>query len=103
MKRSVVLGIGECCVDLFARIDDALIERYAPGHRGGDFYCDPETIDQILAEIGESEKAVPGGSAANTIRAMARLGEACAFAGSVGTDRWGEAFRDNLLELGVDP
>ncbi len=101
--KSVLLGIGECNIDLFAHVEDSFIDKHASGHRGGDFYCNSETFDRILAEIGEPEKIVPGGSSANTIRTLARLGEACAFVGAVGSDQWGDVFTKNLIQLGVDP
>ena len=43
-----------------------------------------------------------GGSAANTAAALARLGVACRFAGTVGDDSFGRFAVESLAEAGVD-
>lgn len=43
-----------------------------------------------------------GGSAANTAAALARLGEACSFVGTVGDDSYGRFAMESLAEAGVD-
>lgn len=43
-----------------------------------------------------------GGSAANTAAALARLGEACSFVGSVGDDNYGRFALQSLADAGVD-
>ena len=44
----------------------------------------------------------PGGSCANVLTQLARLGDACAFAGAVGADEAGRAFAASLKAEGVD-
>lgn len=43
-----------------------------------------------------------GGSAANTAAALARLGQACRFVGTVGDDEYGRFAVESLTEAGVD-
>ena len=59
-------------------------------------------------EISKSVAGLPytlslGGSAANTIRAMARLGTPTGFIGKVGSDTTGDFFEQALVNLGVRP
>ncbi len=59
-------------------------------------------------EISKSVAGLPytlslGGSAANTIRAMARLGVPTGFIGKVGDDSTGDFFEQALVNLGVKP
>jgi sugar/nucleoside kinase (ribokinase family) len=78
---SGVVVIGDANVDLEIRLPDG---------------SDPESHanpDPIM---------FAGGSAANTAAALARLGEACAFVGTVGDDSFGRAAVSGLSDAGVD-
>ena len=60
-----------------------------------------------IAGGGEEERAhsvveAPGGSAANTIAGLSRLGARTGFIGVVGTDREGDFILDDLKKEGVD-
>lgn len=62
-------------------------------------------VDTILAE-GEAPvleyRSSPGGSAANTIYALGRLGVRCGFIGAVGDDAHGQSLVASLASSGVD-
>ena len=62
-------------------------------------------VDEIVADgeqlVTDSE-AVPGGSAANTIYGLAKLGVKTGFVGAVGRDEDGEELIQNLETVGVD-
>lgn len=66
-------------------------------------------VDTALqTEISKSVAGLPyslslGGSAGNTIRAMARLGCSVGFIGKVGTDKTGDFFVQALENLGIEP
>lgn len=66
-------------------------------------------VDAALqTEISKSVAGLPyslslGGSAGNTIRAMARLGCDVGFIGKVGTDKTGDFFIQALENLGIEP
>ena len=62
----------------------------------------------LQKEISKSVAGLPntlslGGSAANTIRAMARLGTSVGFIGKVGLDSTGDFFEQALENLGIAP
>lgn len=44
-----------------------------------------------------------GGSASNTIRAMARMGVRTGYVGKVGRDTTGDFFEQALVNLGIEP
>ena len=63
---------------------------------------------ELQTEISKSVAGLPyslslGGSAGNTIRAMARLGCDVGFIGKVGRDTTGDFFEKALVNLGVEP
>ena len=66
-------------------------------------------VDETLQkEISKSVSGLPytlslGGSADNTIRAMARLGCQVGFIGKVGHDTTGDFFESALQNLGIEP
>ena len=58
-------------------------------------------IDMVPTGNG-SFRAVPGGGPFNVARTIARLGETCAYLGSLSTDGFGQLLRENLVESHVD-
>ncbi|MEW6033249.1 MAG: PfkB family carbohydrate kinase [Chloroflexota bacterium] len=62
-------------------------------------------VDRILQDgegIVQGVKASPGGSAANTVYALARLGLRTGFVGAVGDDEEGRAMVQELESVGID-
>lgn len=64
-------------------------------------YAVPQLIQDGGVEVLRSG-AQPGGSAANTVYALAKLGLRCGFVGIVGDDDAGEALLASFEEAGVD-
>ena len=99
-SRTDIIAIGNAIVDVIARADDAMIE--GRGLAKGSM----RLIDE--AEAGELYNAMgpgiemSGGSAANTLAAMAALGRKCAFVGQVADDQLGQVFHHDLTALGVE-
>jgi fructokinase len=58
-------------------------------------------IDMVPTGDG-TFRAVPGGGPFNVARTIARLGEPCAYLGSLSTDGFGQLLREGLLESHVD-
>lgn len=56
--------------------------------------------DEEVAITDSSE--APGGSAANTIYALGKLGSSCGYVGAVGRDSEGEAMLGSFSDVGVD-
>ncbi len=99
-----VIGIGNALTDMLVNLQsDDVLTRY--GIAKGSM----QLVDSNLqSEISKSVAGLPyslslGGSADNTIRAMARLGTPVAFIGKVGTDTTGDFFEQALSNLGIKP
>ena len=96
-----VIGVGSLVVDLIAEVDDAFIDDIGR-QKGGMELVDAATLDDILTRVPQSPTIAPGGSAANTIHGLARLGVSTAFLGKLGIDENGEFYSDAFDRAGVD-
>ncbi len=62
-------------------------------------------VEKLVVDGEQSVKgfvSIPGGSAANTIYGLARLGLNAGFIGAVGSDKFGRVLIDDLKSAGVD-
>jgi sugar/nucleoside kinase (ribokinase family) len=102
MKK--VLGIGNALVDVLIHIqDDDFLSRYSLP-KGSMQLVNQELADRMLSEIPQERiTMVSGGSAANTIHGLARLGVPVAFIGSVGRDKLGDFFRKDMAGENIMP
>lgn len=82
MSNSKVLSIGALAMDIVMRTP------FLPQDDG--------------FSIIESEEMVPGGSASNVSVALQKLGARVSQSGMIGDDAVGKAFRQNLIDEGVD-
>lgn len=102
MKR--VIGIGNALTDMLVNLKtDSVLGRFKLP-KGSMSLVDTK----LQTEISKSVAGLPyslslGGSAGNTIRAMARLGCSVGFIGKVGEDTTGDFFIQALENLGVEP
>jgi len=99
-----ILGIGNALVDLLieTKSDEILAELNLP--KGSMQLVDHETKALIAEKSNELSKSMAsGGSAANTIHGIARLGTATAFIGTVGKDEMGKFFNDDLEKSSIKP
>ncbi len=85
-----VVGLGALNLDLFYEVEDLGVL----GLQGGrEICCDQRAFDVLLERLralGRPVAKSPGGSAANTIFALSRLGFKVGFVGKVGRDPEGE-------------
>ena len=94
-----VVGIGNAIVDVVAEADDArLAEEGLP--KGSMTLIDAERAEALRARMGHAVE-VSGGSAANTMAGVARLGGAAGYVGKVRDDAAGAVFRRDIQEAGV--
>ena len=94
-----VVGIGNAIVDVLAQEDDDFLIRH--GMRKGTMtLIDAERAESLYAAMGPAIE-VSGGSAANTIAAVASLGGRGAFIGKTKNDQLGAIFRHDVVSLGV--
>lgn len=94
-----ILGIGAALVDLLAEVEDSWVDSQGCG-KGGMTLVDWPRMENMLASLPRTQK-VPGGSACNTIRGIARLGGDAAFRSRVGRDELGRVFCASLDSHGV--
>jgi sugar/nucleoside kinase (ribokinase family) len=102
MKK--ILGIGNALVDVitFLDTDDVLAQFGFP--RGSMQLIDAITAQQVEAATRDCKKhKASGGSAANTIHGLAKLGVETGFIGTVGLDETGKFFRDDMHQAGITP
>ena len=102
MKR--VIGIGNALTDMLVNLNsDSVLGRFKLAKGSMSLVDTP-----LQTEISKSVAGYPyslslGGSAGNTIRAMARLGCSTGFIGKVGEDKTGDFFVKALENLHVEP
>lgn len=87
-----VLGVGALNVDMLFEVESLEIGgvRFVPG---GELVAQEGRFDVVLRELGDKGRLLGrsgGGSAANCIFALMRMGFASAFLGTVGEDREGD-------------
>src|SRR5690348_13584417 len=94
-----VVGIGDAIVDVIAIRDDAFlaVEELAKGTMT---LIDHARALALTERIGEGTES-SGGSAGNTMAAIASLGGRGAFIGKVRDDRLGRVYRRDLTGIGV--
>ena len=103
MNKSVI-GIGNALTDMLVNLsNDNVLAEYQLA-KGSMSLVD----SQLQTAISKAVAGLPyslslGGSAANTIRAMARLGTNTAFIGKVGEDNTGDFYEQALRNLGIAP
>jgi sugar/nucleoside kinase (ribokinase family) len=98
--RYDVLAIGNALVDVLVHKDDAFVA--AQGlDRGVMQPIAPDRAVLLHQAMGDCEE-VCGGSAANTMAALARLGLRLAFVGQTGDDRLGRMFAADMMASGID-
>ena len=102
MKRGI--GIGNALTDMLVNLSsDEVLTRYNIA-RGSMSLVDSKLQSEVSKAVaGRPYSLSLGGSADNTIRAMARLGAEVGFIGKVGRDTTGDFFEQALSNLGIQP
>ncbi len=100
MKR--ILGIGNALVDVLTLIDDDRILEKFSLPKGSMTLVDSAKSELVKQETRNFKSSfLSGGSAANTIHGLARLGVETGFIGAVGKDATGDIFEREMQEAGV--
>lgn len=103
MKKSVI-GIGSALVDILTRIDDDNILKELNLPKGSMQMVDEHSSAAIDKKLEKYESSMaPGGSAANTIHALAKMGINSGFISYIGNDEIGKFFEDSMNSVGVKP
>ena len=96
-----IVGVGESVVDFFVQVEESFLYRHLPVQKGNASTVSPSEFDHLLTLAPSPPIQIPGGSAANTLRALAKLGVHCRFVSRMGDDLIGDAFLCNLDECRV--
>lgn len=104
MKITKVLGIGNALTDMLVNLKNEEVLSKFQIAKGSMSLVDSATQSQISKSVAGLPYSLSlGGSADNTIRAMARLGSNVGFIGKVGNDTTGDFFEQALANLGIKP
>ena len=100
-----IAGLGGPVIDILIRVDDALLASHVRGEKGGMNKISGSEQRRIIAALlneGCTPAYAIGGSAFNTVGAIARLGVRTSFIGKTGKDEAAEFFRRSYREIGGD-
>jgi sugar/nucleoside kinase (ribokinase family) len=99
-----ILGMGNALVDLMTKIDQEEILEQLKLPKGSMQLVDAEISKNVLDNTANYPKVMTsGGSAANTIHGLARLGADTAFIGTIGQDETGDFFHNDMKSSGIHP
>lgn len=98
--KYAVLAIGNAIVDVIADADDGFIAEQQL-NKGGMTLIDAERAQSLYDAMGPGRE-ISGGSAANTLAGLSRLGHKTAFIGQVADDQLGEVFAHDIRATGID-
>jgi sugar/nucleoside kinase (ribokinase family) len=100
MKK--VLGLGNALVDILVRIADERVLDSLQLPKSCMTLVEESQVNAILAKIAHLDKQETcGGSAANTISGLARLGIGTGYIGKIGHDPFGTFFEEDMKKHGV--
>ena len=98
---ALVLGFGSALLDQLVHVPESFVAAL-PGQKGGMVLVDDAERRRLLAALPATPEIAPGGSAANTVVGLARLGVHSRLLAKIGSDSAGEAYRGHAAAAGVD-
>lgn len=98
-KNVALLGVGSPIMDILAQVPEAFLDTVA-GEKGGMELVTPELMNAIVARLPEPPVQAPGGSAANTVCALAQMGMPVGLLGKTGEDDMADIYRQAFSALG---
>lgn len=99
MNAAHVIGVGSPIVDRLALVEDAFLTG-VDGDKGGMELVDTASMEDLLGRVPGTPRVAPGGSAANTIFALARLRVPTLLLGKLGDDAEGRYYRSAFEQIG---
>ena len=100
-KKFNVFGVGNAIVDTLAQVEDKFLGDLAL-NKGGMSLMDSENQANVLSGLdGHSLQLASGGSAANTMVAIAQSGGTGVYCGKVAHDTNGEFYKRDMEEAGI--
>jgi len=103
IRRKSVLGIGNALIDVLIPIaDDAVLEKFGLA-KGSMTLVDAKLSAEIKKETETGNRSIQtGGSAANTIHGIAKLGGACGYIGKISDDEYGHFYLNDFRNNGIN-
>lgn len=98
---SMILGAGSPILDLVAEVDEEFLDA-AGGEKGGMELVDSAEMGRLLGLLATEPRKAIGGSAANTVFALSRLGIPTSFLGKLGGDAEGAFYMNAFRSVGGD-
>lgn len=96
-----VIGVGSPIVDRLIQVDDDFLSGIA-GEKGGMELVNTTAMEKLLNRTPGKSAVAPGGSAANTLFALAKLKVPATFLGKLGNDDEGRYYRRTFEQSGGD-
>lgn len=101
MKHYDVFGVGNALVDIIAFVSPQFLDKQKIT-KGVMTLVNETQQGQVLASLHEEKKELrSGGSAANTMIAIANSGGTCCYTGKVTNDTYGEFYKKDMEDAGV--
>jgi sugar/nucleoside kinase (ribokinase family) len=99
-----VLGLGNALVDIMTELkEESLLQTFGLP-KGSMQLVDKSKSNEVVEGTKHLKTSIAaGGSAANTINGLAKLGASCGFIGKIGKDEMGRYFADDMLASGIKP
>ena len=99
-----VIGIGNALTDIMTMLPDESVINTLKYPKGSMQLVDETASQKVLDEIKSIPQTIAsGGSAANTIHGLAKLGIRTGFIGKVGNDKFGNFFSEDLKNSNIHP
>ncbi len=98
-----IIGLGNALVDVLATLKDDSILQQMELPKGSMQLIGTDKLQQINEVFSQMPTYLAtGGSAGNTILGLACLGAGTGFIGKIGEDSYGEFYRNNLIQNGIE-
>lgn len=101
MAKYDVFGVGNALVDIQARVDDSMLKTHELEKGIMTLVDDAQQAGVLRSLTGHSLNRCAGGSAANTVVALADFGGSASFLGKIGDDEIGQFFLQDMRNVGV--
>ena len=95
-----VLGIGNAIVDILCKVDETFLEKHSLTKSTMKLIEEKE-FKSLLSSLN-IEQTISGGSVANSIVGLSKLGNKVGFIGKVNSDDLGQKYEDGLIKENVE-
>lgn len=102
-RQKSILGIGNALIDVLIHIqDDSVLQKFGLP-KGSMTLVDARLSEEIKKETKNNQRTVQtGGSAANTVHGIAKLGGKCGYIGKISDDEFGKFYIDDFRKNNIN-